>query len=31
MINSLPLEQRVQCEQRMVEDSLAYAREHLGL
>jgi sugar phosphate isomerase/epimerase len=30
-IDSLPLEQRVQYEQRMVEDSLAYAREHLGL
>ncbi len=30
-IDALPLEQRVQCEQRMVEDSLAYAREHLGL
>jgi sugar phosphate isomerase/epimerase len=30
-IDSLPLEQRVQYEQRMIEDSLAYAREHLGL
>jgi sugar phosphate isomerase/epimerase len=30
-IDSLPLEQRVQYEQRMVEDSLAYARVHLGL
>jgi len=30
-IDSLPLEQRVQCEQRMVEDSLTFAREHLGL
>ncbi len=30
-IDSLPLEQRVQYEQRMVEESLAYAREHLGL
>ena len=30
-IGSLPLEQQVQCEQRMVEESLAYAREHLGL
>jgi hypothetical protein len=30
-IDTLPLEQRVQYEQRMVEDSLAYAREHLGL
>jgi len=30
-IDSLPLDQRVQYEQRMVEDSLAFAREHLGL
>jgi len=30
-IDSLPLEQRVQYEQRMVEESLTYAREHLGL
>ena len=30
-IGSLPLEQQVQCEQRMVEESLTYAREHLGL
>jgi len=30
-IDSLPLDQRVQCEQRMVDESLAYAREHLGL
>ncbi len=30
-IDSLPLEQRVQYEQRMVEDSLTFAREHLGL
>ena len=30
-INSLSVEQQVACEQRMVEDSLAYAREHLGL
>lgn len=30
-IDSRPLEQRVQYEQRMVEDSLAYARDHLGL
>lgn len=30
-VNSLPLEQQVQCEQRMVEESLTYAREHLGL
>lgn len=31
LVNSLSPEQQVQCEQRMVEDSLAYAREHLGL
>jgi sugar phosphate isomerase/epimerase len=31
MVGSLPLEQQVQCEQRIVEDSLTYAREHLGL
>jgi sugar phosphate isomerase/epimerase len=30
-IDSLPMEQRVRCEQRMVEDSLAFARAHLGL
>ncbi len=30
-IDSLPLEQRVRCEQQMVEDSLTFAREHLGL
>ena len=30
-IDALPLEQRVQYEQRMIEDSLVYAREHLGL
>ena len=30
-IDSLPLDQRVQYEQRMIEDSLAFAREHLGL
>ncbi len=30
-IDALPLEQRVQCEQRMVDDSLTFAREHLGL
>ncbi len=30
-IDSLPLEHRVQCEQRMVEDCLTFAREHLGL
>jgi sugar phosphate isomerase/epimerase len=31
LVNSLSPDQQVQCEQRMVEDSLAYAREHLGL
>jgi sugar phosphate isomerase/epimerase len=31
MVSSLPVDQQVECEQRMVEDSLAYAREHLGL
>ena len=30
-VNSLPLEQQVECEQRIVADSLTYAREHLGL
>ncbi len=30
-VDSLPLEQRVQYEQRMVEDSLTFARAHLGL
>jgi sugar phosphate isomerase/epimerase len=30
-ISSLSVEQQVQCEQRIVEDSLAYARERLGL
>ncbi|MCU0914819.1 MAG: sugar phosphate isomerase/epimerase [Planctomycetes bacterium] len=30
-VGALPLEQQVQCEQRMVQDSLAYACEHLGL
>jgi len=30
-ISSLPMEQQVQCEQRLVEDSLAFARGHLGL
>jgi sugar phosphate isomerase/epimerase len=31
LIGSLSLEQQVQCEQQIVEDSLAYARERLGL
>ena len=31
LVNSLSPDQQVQCEQRMVEDSLTYAREHLGL
>lgn len=31
LVNSLPAEQQVAYEQRMVEDSLTYAREHLGL
>jgi hypothetical protein len=31
MVSSLPLEQQVECEQRIVADSLTYAREHLGL
>jgi sugar phosphate isomerase/epimerase len=31
MVNSLPLDQQVECEQQMVEESLTYAREHLGL
>jgi sugar phosphate isomerase/epimerase len=31
MVNSLPLDQQVKCEQQMVEDSLTYEREHLGL
>jgi len=31
MISSWPLDQKVRCEQQMVEDSLTYAREHLGL
>jgi len=31
MIGSLPPAQLVRCEQQMVEDSLIYAREHLGL
>jgi sugar phosphate isomerase/epimerase len=30
-MGTLPMEQQVACEQRMVEDSLAYAREHLHL
>ena len=31
LVNSLSPDQQVQCEQQMVEDSLTYAREHLGL
>jgi sugar phosphate isomerase/epimerase len=31
MVNSLSLDQQVECEQQMVEESLTYAREHLGL
>lgn len=31
MVSLLPAGQQVDCEQRMVEDSLAYARAHLGL
>jgi sugar phosphate isomerase/epimerase len=31
MVNSLPVDGQVECEQRMVEESLTYAREHLGL
>jgi sugar phosphate isomerase/epimerase len=31
MVSSLPLDQQVEAEQRIVEDSLAYARAHLGL
>jgi len=31
MVNSLPAEQQIEFEQKMVEDSLTYAREHLEL